>query len=88
VGALMKALEGVDSRTLQALATAGMQPDQLLALSFLGLAEKAERIGELNISPDLMRELMNRRQTPPGVAPQRQPPPTQAPPPPPPPRKK
>ena len=88
VGALMKALEGVDARTLQALATAGMQPDQLLALSFLGLAEKAERIGELNISPDLMRELMNRRQTAPGVGPQRQPPPPQPPPPPPPPRKK
>ncbi|HKV37932.1 MAG TPA: SPFH domain-containing protein [Blastocatellia bacterium] len=73
MGALMKALEGVDSRTIQALATAGMQPDQLLALSFLGLADKAERIGELNLSPDLMKELINRGSQPGEARPRPQP---------------
>ena len=58
IGAAMKALEGVDSKVLQALASVGMQPDQLVALAFQGLADRAEKIGELNISPDLMRELL------------------------------
>jgi hypothetical protein len=57
VAATMKALEGVDSKTLQALASVGMQPEQLVALAFQGLAERADKIGQLNISPDLLREL-------------------------------
>jgi len=56
LAAMVQALQGADARVLQALASAGMQPDQLIALSFLGLAENAERIGELNMSPDLLRE--------------------------------
>jgi hypothetical protein len=35
-----------------------MQPDQLVALAFQGLAERADKIGQLNISPDLLRELL------------------------------
>jgi SPFH domain / Band 7 family len=58
VAATMKALEGVDSKVLQALASVGMQPDQLVALAFQGLAERADKIGQLNISPDLLRELL------------------------------
>lgn len=58
VEAVMKALEGVDSKVLQALASVGMQPDQLVALAFQGLAERADKIGQLNISPDLLRELL------------------------------
>jgi hypothetical protein len=54
----MKALEGVDAKVLQALASVGMQPDQLVALAFQGLAERADKIGQLNISPDLLRELL------------------------------
>jgi SPFH domain/Band 7 family protein len=61
VGAVMKALEGVDSKVLQALASVGMQPDQLVALAFQGLAERADKIGQLNISPDLLRELLTLR---------------------------
>lgn len=60
VAATMKALEGVDSKVLQALASVGMQPDQLVALAFQGLAERADKIGQLNISPDLLRELLSR----------------------------
>jgi hypothetical protein len=59
IAAMMKALERTDPRIVQALASVGMQPSQLLALAFQGLADKAEKIGQLNVSPDLLRELMN-----------------------------
>jgi SPFH domain / Band 7 family len=64
VGALMKTFEGVDARVVQALAAAGMQPGQLIAQAFGGIAEKAERIGQLNVSPDLLQALMEK----PGLA--------------------
>jgi regulator of protease activity HflC (stomatin/prohibitin superfamily) len=60
VGALMKIFEGVDTRVIQALAAAGMQPGQLIAQAFSGIAEKAERIGQLNVSPDLLSQLMEK----------------------------
>ncbi|SEC34547.1 SPFH domain-containing protein [Bradyrhizobium erythrophlei] len=60
VGALMKIFEGVDTRVIQALAAAGMQPGQLIAQAFSGIAEKAEKIGQLNVSPDLLNTLLDR----------------------------
>lgn len=60
VGALMKIFEGVDTRVVQALAAAGMQPGQLIAQAFSGIAEKAERIGQLNVSPELLQALMEK----------------------------
>jgi hypothetical protein len=61
----MTALADVDPRTLQALANMGMRPEQLVAAAFHGLAERADKIGQLNISPDLLRELLGdeRRRT-------------------------
>ena len=56
--AVMKALENADPRVVQALAAAGMQPNQLIAQAFGGIAEKAERIGQLNVSPDLLQALL------------------------------
>jgi hypothetical protein len=58
VSSTMKALGSADSKILQALATTGMKPEQLIAFAFQELAGKAERIGQLNISPDLLRELL------------------------------
>lgn len=58
VGAVMRALEPADPRVVQALAAAGMQPGQLIAQAFGGIAERAERIGSLNVSPELLRSLM------------------------------
>jgi hypothetical protein len=58
LGAVMKALESADPRIVQALAAAGMQPNQLIAQAFGGLAEKAERIGQLNVSPELLQSLL------------------------------
>jgi len=56
--AAMKALESADPRIVQALAAAGMQPGQLIAQAFGGIAEKAEKIGQLNVSPDLLQALL------------------------------
>lgn len=61
IAAAMKAFTGADPSIVLALATSGMQPDQIIATAFRSLAENAQRIGELNIQPDLLRELMNRR---------------------------
>jgi hypothetical protein len=60
VGALMKIFEGVDTKVIQSLAASGMQPGQLIAQAFSGIAEKAERIGQLNVSPDLLNALMEK----------------------------
>jgi SPFH domain / Band 7 family len=59
VGAVMQALERTDPRVVQALAASGMQPGQLIAQAFGGLAEKAERIGQLNVSPELLQSLLS-----------------------------
>jgi hypothetical protein len=58
VGALMLALEKADPKVIQAFASVGMEPGQLIAQAFGGLAERADKIGELNISPDLLRSLI------------------------------
>jgi hypothetical protein len=54
----MKALASTDKGVLQALASTSMRPEQLIAFAFQELAGKADKIGQLNISPDLLRELM------------------------------
>lgn len=60
ISAVMNSLAATDPKTLQALATVGMNPGQLVANAFKELAENADKIGQLNISPDLLRELMSR----------------------------
>jgi len=56
--AMMKSFAECDPKTIQALASSGMNANQLIALAFKELAEGAEKIGQLNISPDLLSELM------------------------------
>jgi hypothetical protein len=58
VSSVMQALDKVDPRVVQALVAVGMQPAQLIAQAFGGLAENAGRIGQLNVSPDLLQTLM------------------------------
>ncbi len=58
VAAVMRALESADPRTVQALAAAGMQPGQLIAQAFGGIAERAERIGQFSMSPELLQSLL------------------------------
>ena len=57
----MKALGTADPKILQALASTSMKPEQLIAFAFQELAGKAEKIGQLNITPDLLRELMGQQ---------------------------
>jgi hypothetical protein len=57
----MEALSTADARILQALASTGMKPEQLIAFAFQELAGKADKIGQLNISPDLLRELLDKK---------------------------
>lgn len=67
IKAVMEAVSQTDPRVLQALASVGMQPGQLIALAFKELAENADRIGQLNVSPDLLSELLSRDESKPLV---------------------
>jgi SPFH domain / Band 7 family len=64
---VMAALEQADTKVVQALASAGMNPGQLIAQAFGGIAERAEKIGQLNVSPDLLERLLSA--APSGAAP-------------------
>ena len=58
LAAMMKSLDTADAKTLHALATVGMDPSQLMALAFRDLADNATKIGQLNVTPDLLREIL------------------------------
>jgi hypothetical protein len=60
--AVLRAFQESDPAIIQALATVGMKPDQLIAGAFRALAENAGRIGQLNVSPDLLRELLQQQE--------------------------
>lgn len=57
LAALMEVVGKIDPKVLQALNVGQADPGALIAQAFQGLAENAQRIGELNISPDLLRQL-------------------------------
>ncbi len=61
IASTMGALGTVDPKVLQALANAGMKPEQLIAVAFQEIAGRADKIGQLNISPDLLRELLEKK---------------------------
>lgn len=63
VSTIMSTIDKIDPKIINALASVGMEPDKLIALSFRELAESAAKIGELNISPDLLRELLKQKRT-------------------------
>lgn len=56
----MQAIQATDPMVIQALAGSGMKSDQLIASAFQTLASKAEKIANLNISPDLLQELIQK----------------------------
>ena len=62
LSAALKALEGTDPKVLQTLASVGMKPEQLVAVAFQELAQRAEKIGQLNVSPDLLRQLLDQKE--------------------------
>ncbi|MDO7905963.1 SPFH domain-containing protein [Paenibacillus sp. JX-17] len=58
LAAVMRSLQGVEPSVLQSMTNLDMKPDKLIAIAFQELAEKAEKIGQLNITPDLLQGLM------------------------------
>jgi hypothetical protein len=55
---VMAALQAADPKTIQALASVGMSPGQLIAQAFGGIADKADKIGQLNMSSELLQSLL------------------------------
>ena len=51
---IMKVYEEMNPDVLKALANAGLDSGRLMALEFQGIADRAEKIGNLNITPDLL----------------------------------
>lgn len=66
MNALVRTVSGVDPKVLQALALGSAEPGTIIAAAFQELAQNAGKIGELNISPDLLQQL-----TRPAAAPSR-----------------
>jgi regulator of protease activity HflC (stomatin/prohibitin superfamily) len=58
---VLKAMAASDPKLVQALASVRMQPDALIAAAMTEFAANAEKIGELNLSPDLLRDLLNKK---------------------------
>jgi regulator of protease activity HflC (stomatin/prohibitin superfamily) len=56
--ATVKPLRTVDWRTIMMLSPQGGDAKSVIALAFQDLAANAQKIGELNISPDLLRSLL------------------------------
>lgn len=56
--AMMKVFSEMDPQILQALTSGSMTPQQLLSQAFSQPAQNAEKIGELNTSPEVLRELI------------------------------
>lgn len=58
---MLGAVNKLDPAFVEAIANSGMEPDRIIAQAFKGLAANAERIGNLNISPELLERLMQGR---------------------------
>jgi regulator of protease activity HflC (stomatin/prohibitin superfamily) len=56
--AIMGVYEKMNPEILLALANAQAEPGRLMAQAFQGIAEKAEKIGSLNITPDLLASIV------------------------------
>lgn len=59
LNAMLTPVKGVDWRTLTALSAGKMDPKLTIAMAFRDLAENAQKIGELNISPELLSGLLS-----------------------------
>src|SRR5688572_9569282 len=55
--AMLEPVRNVDWRTLMAVSTGGADPKLMIALAFRELAENAGKIGEINVTPDLLKSL-------------------------------
>ena len=60
--AMLKPLAALDPKTLLALAARTADPRLMVALGFQELAENAAKIGQVNITPDLLELLLEKRE--------------------------
>ena len=58
--ATLAPLRQADWKTLMAVSSGGTDPKLMIALAFRELAENASKIGELNMSPDLLQSLLKK----------------------------
>lgn len=56
---LLRTFAGVDAEIIKALAVSGMDSRSLIAKAFVEIGDKADKIGVLNVSPDLLETLTN-----------------------------
>lgn len=54
---LLRTFAGVDTEVIKALAVSGMDSKSLIAKAFVEIGDKADKIGVLNVSPDLLETL-------------------------------
>ena len=57
---MLKPLREMDWHTLMALTAGKADPKLSIAMAFRDLADNAKRIGQLNITPDLLESLLSR----------------------------
>jgi hypothetical protein len=57
--ATLEPLKDIDWRILMAASGGAANPSSLIAMAFRDLADNAQKIGQLNISPDLLTTLLN-----------------------------
>lgn len=55
---VMRAFDNINPVVIQTLASMGMKPDKLIAIAFQELAGNADKIGQLNITPDLLQTVI------------------------------
>ena len=55
---ILKPLRGLDWKALMMLGGKGADPKAMVAMAFQEMAENAQKIGELNVSPDLLKSLI------------------------------
>jgi hypothetical protein len=58
IEASVKAVATADPRVLQVLGSMNMEPAQLIAYAFRDLADNADKVGNLNITPELLNQLI------------------------------
>ncbi len=60
LNAVLGPMSKINPEIIKALSSIGMAPEKLIANAFTGLAENAGKIGELNISSELLQQLMKK----------------------------
>ena len=58
---ILKPLRDLDWKALMMLGGRGADPKAMIAMAFQEMAENAQKIGELNVSPDLLKSLIGDR---------------------------